>query len=64
MPPTQAAAATTVHVGDFYQVDVLGARAAGLGAVLLDAASLYEGADCPRVDSLRTLADRIENDTL
>lgn len=43
---------TTVHVGDLYYVDVVGARAAGLGAVLLDAAGLYEGYDCPRVRTL------------
>jgi putative hydrolase of the HAD superfamily len=43
---------TTVHVGDLYHVDVLGARAAGLRAVLLDAADLYRDADCPRVQSL------------
>jgi putative hydrolase of the HAD superfamily len=48
---------TTVHVGDFYHVDVVGARAAGLRAVLLDAAGLYEGFDCPRVPSLTALAD-------
>lgn len=46
-----AEAATTVHVGDLYHVDVAGARAAGLaGAVLFDAAGLYPDADCPRVD--------------
>jgi HAD superfamily hydrolase (TIGR01509 family) len=48
---------TTIHVGDFYHVDVTGARAAGLGAVLLDAAGLYEDHDCPRVSSLRGLAE-------
>ena len=45
-----ATAATTVHVGDLYHVDIAGARAAGLaGAVLFDAAGLYPEADCPRV---------------
>jgi HAD superfamily hydrolase (TIGR01509 family) len=46
---------TTVHVGDLYHVDVLGARAAGLDAILFDAAGLYEDADCPRVRSLPEL---------
>ena len=32
---------TTVHVGDLYSIDVVGARAAGLRAVLFDAAGLY-----------------------
>lgn len=46
----------TVHVGDFYQVDVVGARSAGIEAVLLDSAGLYAGVDCPRVSSLSGLA--------
>ena len=48
---------TTLHVGDMYYVDVVGARAAGLQAVLLDAAGLYEGYDCPRIGSLGALLD-------
>lgn len=51
---------TTIHVGDLYHVDVVGARAAGLRGVLLDEAGLYQDADCPRVQSLGELADRIE----
>jgi HAD superfamily hydrolase (TIGR01509 family) len=51
---------TTIHVGDLYQVDVVGARAAGLRGVLLDAAGLYPDADCPRVRSLPELVRRIE----
>lgn len=46
---------TTLHVGDFYWIDVQGARAAGLRAVLLDAAGLYPDADCPRIRSLGEL---------
>jgi putative hydrolase of the HAD superfamily len=48
--------AQTLHVGDFYWIDVVGARHAGLRAVLLDAAGLYPDADCPRVTSLAELA--------
>jgi len=55
---------TTMHVGDLYRVDVMGARAAGLRAVLLDAADLYPEADCLRVRSLLALADRIETGSL
>lgn len=55
-----AAAATTIHVGDLYQVDVVGARAAGLRAVLLDERGLYEGVDCPRVRSLAELVRLVE----
>ena len=50
---------TTIHVGDLYQVDVVGARAAGLRGVLLDQSDLYGDADCPRVRSLADLADQV-----
>lgn len=50
---------TTVHVGDLYHVDVLGARAAGLRAVLFDEAGLYDGVDCPRVQSLDELVELV-----
>lgn len=55
-----ADAASTIHVGDLYQVDVVGARAAGVRGVLLDEHGLYEGVDCPRVRSLDELVRRIE----
>jgi putative hydrolase of the HAD superfamily len=54
-----ADAVSTIHVGDLYEVDVVGARAAGLRGVLLDEAGLYEEADCPRVRSLRELLQQI-----
>lgn len=54
-----ARAETTLHVGDLYHVDVLGARAAGLQAWLLDPAGLYPDVDCPRVSSLAALADAV-----
>jgi FMN phosphatase YigB (HAD superfamily) len=47
-------------VGDLYNIDVVGARAAGLQAVLLDSAGLYPAADCPRVPGLGALADALE----
>jgi HAD superfamily hydrolase (TIGR01549 family) len=49
----------TIHCGDIYHIDVVGARAAGLRAVLLDSAGLYRDADCPRVQSLPEFADRL-----
>jgi putative hydrolase of the HAD superfamily len=52
-----AARETTVHVGDLYHVDVVGARAAGLQAVLLDVGGLYDGVDCPRIRRLPELCD-------
>ncbi len=51
---------TTIHVGDLYHVDVVGARRAGLRGVLLDEAGLRPDADCPRVATLDELASRIE----
>jgi putative hydrolase of the HAD superfamily len=51
---------TTIHVGDLYHVDIVGARAAGLRGVLLDEAGLYPDADCPRVRSLAELVERID----
>lgn len=54
-----AEAASTIHVGDLYEVDVVGARAAGLRPVLLDERGLYDGVDCERIRSLPELVDRI-----
>jgi HAD superfamily hydrolase (TIGR01509 family) len=55
-----ADAATTMHVGDLYHVDVAGARAAGLTPVLLDAGDLYPDCDCRRVRSLAELVDAMD----
>jgi len=54
-----AARETTIHVGDLYHVDVVGARNAGLRGVLLDEADLRPDADCPRVRTLDELVTRI-----
>ena len=56
---SQADRGTTIHCGDIYHIDVVGARAAGLPAVLVDAAGLYAGADCQRVASLPEFAERL-----
>jgi len=45
---------TTVHAGDFYNVDVAGARGAGLTPVLVDECGLHADADCARI---RTIAE-------
>ncbi len=45
-----------VHVGDFYQVDVLGARKAGLKeGILIDPYGDWEDTDCPRIPSVAQL---------
>jgi len=46
---------TTLHVGDLYHVDVVGARNAGLQTMLLDPHDLYAGYDVQRVKSLDQL---------
>jgi HAD superfamily hydrolase (TIGR01509 family) len=53
-------AESTTMVGDLYHVDVVGARNAGLDAILLDPIGLYADADCERVPTLAALADTVE----
>lgn len=50
---------STVHVGDFYEIDVVGARSAGLDAILLDPAGVNRDRDCVRVASLNELAEHL-----
>ncbi|MGH7265737.1 MAG: HAD family hydrolase [Candidatus Rokuibacteriota bacterium] len=45
-----------VHVGDLYSVDVVGARAAGARAILLDPAGAWTGVDCPTAVDLPAAA--------
>ena len=54
-----ADAASTLHVGDLYHVDVAGARAAGIRPVLLDVGGLYPDCDCLRVQSLTGLVEAL-----
>jgi putative hydrolase of the HAD superfamily len=49
-----------VHVGDLYSVDVLGARAAGCRAILLDPAGAWPDLDCPKAPDLAAAARLIE----
>jgi HAD superfamily hydrolase (TIGR01509 family) len=51
------APAEAVHVGDFYEMDVLGARAAGVRPLLLDPDDLYPDVDCERVRTIIELPD-------
>jgi putative hydrolase of the HAD superfamily len=44
--------AQAVYIGDLYSVDVLGARAAGLRAVLLDPGRCWGARDCPTASDL------------
>jgi HAD superfamily hydrolase (TIGR01509 family) len=47
--------ADSLYVGDVYSVDYVGARNAGMQAVLFDVAGTYRGREVPRVESLNEL---------
>ena len=49
------AAARTAYVGDIHSIDVLGARAAGLAAILIDETGGYADVECPRIAVLAEL---------
>lgn len=44
-----------VYVGDVYEIDVAGARAAGMRAILLDPLSRFGHLDCDRISALHEL---------
>jgi HAD superfamily hydrolase (TIGR01549 family) len=48
---------TCLHVGDWYELDAAGARAAGMNTLLFDWAGRRSDADCPRVTTWPDLAD-------
>lgn len=51
----KAQPAESLYVGDVYSVDYVGARNAGMEAVLFDVAGAYRDRDLPRVESLGEL---------
>lgn len=51
----QARADESLYVGDVYSVDYVGARNAGMEAILLDLAGAYRDRDLPRIESLEQL---------
>jgi HAD superfamily hydrolase (TIGR01509 family) len=56
----QAAADAALYVGDVFSIDVLGARRAGMDAVLVDTLDRYPGhIDCPRISRLVELLDLV-----
>ncbi|MGO8670947.1 MAG: HAD family hydrolase [Capsulimonadaceae bacterium] len=52
-------ACAVLHVGDYYELDVVGARAAGMQALLFDGHGRRPDADCPRVTTFEELAERL-----
>jgi FMN phosphatase YigB (HAD superfamily) len=59
-----ARASESLYVGDLYSVDYVGARNAGMDAVLFDAAGAYQARDLPRVESLEQLESWLERHRL
>ncbi|MBN1625468.1 MAG: HAD-IA family hydrolase [Deltaproteobacteria bacterium] len=56
-----AAPESTVHIGDLYHVDVLGAWSAGIHALLLDPYDDWKDVDCERMPDLLSFARVMEN---
>jgi len=49
-------ASQTIHVGDQYKIDVVGARRVGINPILIDRYDFYpEVSDCPRIRNLTEL---------
>jgi HAD superfamily hydrolase (TIGR01509 family) len=57
----KAGAAESLYVGDVYSVDYVGARQAGMQAVLFDVAGAYREREFPRVDSLAGLEEWLKH---
>ena len=51
----KAEPAESLYVGDVYSIDYIGARKAGMDAVLFDVSGAYRGREVPRVESLAGL---------
>ncbi len=49
-----------VYVGDYYEVDVRGARGAGMTPVLFDPAGAYPNADCHVIRSFREIVGLVD----
>jgi len=52
--------AESLYVGDVYSVDYIGARNAGMNAVIFDVSGAYQGRELPRVESLAELERWLE----
>ena len=51
-------ASETVHVGDQYRLDVVGAREVGISPILIDRYDLYpDVTDCPRINTLSQITE-------
>ena len=51
--------AEALYIGDLYSIDVVGSRAAGMRAILLDPAGLWDHVDCLKARDLSEAADLV-----
>jgi putative hydrolase of the HAD superfamily len=51
--------AEALYIGDLYSIDVVGPRAAGMHAILLDPAGLWDQVDCPKARDLSEAANLV-----
>jgi len=49
-----------VYVGDYYEVDVRGARAAGMSPVLFDPVGAYDNVDCEVISRLKDIVNVVD----
>ncbi len=52
-------AADALYVGDLYEIDVVGARRAGMAVVLLDPAGVHAGRDVPTAPDVAAVVERL-----
>lgn len=57
----KADASDSLYVGDIYSIDYVGARNAGMQAVVLDVAGAYRDREFPRVESLAGLEEWLKS---
>jgi len=53
-------AAASVHIGDFYELDVVGARSAGMHTLLFDWRGRVTDADCPRATTFAQIVEYLD----
>lgn len=51
--------AEALYIGDLYSIDVVGSRAAGMRAILLDPGGLWNHVDCPKARDLSEAANMV-----
>lgn len=52
----------SIYIGDNYYADIIGARSAGMQAVLFDTQGTFPDADCPKVASLKEIPQMLQRE--